>query len=61
MPKQKVDKIQVGAMYGDIQEVFINENRHEFNIYWSPSTVLEELEKYYDFDYMDRKDLEVMW
>ena len=61
MPKAKVTKIEVGAMHGDYQEVFINGNPHTFNIYWTASTVLKELEKYYDFDYMDRKDLEVMW
>lgn len=61
MPKPKVEKIEVGAMYGDMQEVFINGNAHSFNIYWTASTVLESLEKYYDFDDLDRKDLEVMW
>ena len=61
MPKPKVERLEVSAMHGDYQTVIINGNKHEFNIYWSPSTVLEELEKYYDFDYLDRKDLEVMW
>lgn len=61
MSKEKVRKIEVGAMYGDTQEIFINGNQHTFNIYWTPQTVLEELEKYYCFDYLDRKDLEVMW
>ena len=57
MPKPKVNSIQVGAMYGDWQEIFINGNQHAFNIYWTPATVLEELEKHYDFDYLDRKDI----
>lgn len=61
MPKEKVHKIEVGYIGGDYQEVFINGNSHTFNIYWTASTVLEELEKYYDFSYLDVKDLEVMW
>ena len=61
MPKPKVEKIEVGYIGGDYQEVYINGNSHWFNIYWTASTVLEELEKYYDFEYMDCKDLEVMW
>lgn len=61
MCKQKVTKIEPGMMYGDWQEIFVNGNRHTFNIYWTPSTVLEELSKYYDFSYLDEKDLEVMW
>lgn len=61
MPKPKVETIHLGLIYGDYQELFINGNKHSFNIYWSPMNVLEELERYYDFSYLDRKDLEVMW
>ena len=47
--KPKVEKIEVGYIGGDYQEVFINGNSHWFNIHWSDITILEELEKYYDF------------
>ena len=61
MPKTKVEKIEVGAMYGDMQEVFINGNLHTINTHWSDATILEELEQYYDFEGVKRKDLEVMF
>lgn len=61
MPKPRVEKIEVGYIGGDYQEVFINGNSHWFNIHWSDVTILQELEQYYDFDDLDRKELEVMW
>lgn len=61
MPKPKVTKIEVGYIGGDYQEVFINDNSHWINIHWSDTTILEELEQYYDFEGVERKDLEVMF
>ena len=59
--KKKVESIYVGKIHGDMQEVFINGNYHEYDIHMSPYTVLDELSKYYDFDSVSEEELEELW
>ena len=61
MFKPKVETIYVGKIHGNMQEVFINGEYHEYCIHKSPCAILSDLSQYYDFSYQDEKDLEVLW
>lgn len=62
MPKKKIDKLFIGALHGEKQEIKINDtDYYEYSIYHHPDEILDELAKHYDISDKDRKYFEVLW